>query len=57
MIPRFKSILGWPELKCVFSMKHGSVEKFQKKISSFFNVEDSIIFPYGRSALWTFLKH
>ena len=39
MIPRFKSILGWPELKCVFSKK-GSIEKFQNKISSFFNVED-----------------
>ena len=55
MIPRLKPYLGWEELVSPF--KNGvSVSAFEDAFAKTFQTKHAIAFPYGRSALWAFLK-
>lgn len=56
MIPRFKPWLNSREFLALFRPNRGSVKKFERRFASVFNATDAVAFPYGRSALWAFLK-
>lgn len=56
MIPRFKPWLGMAELAALFRPHRGAVEHFEREFADAFDAVDAIAFPYGRSALWAFLK-
>ena len=56
MIPRFKPWIGLPEFKALFGRNHDAVQKFESEFAKKFHAVDAIVFPYGRSAQWAFLK-
>jgi dTDP-4-amino-4,6-dideoxygalactose transaminase len=56
MIPRFKPLLGWPELLALLKPSKGAVERFEKGFAQKFQAVDAVSFPYGRSAQWAFFK-
>jgi len=56
MIPRFKPSLDWREFLALFKLNRGAVERFEQEIAGKFQAVDAVAFPYGRSALWAFLK-
>ena len=56
MIPRFKPFLNHKEFKRIFSFKKNAINIFEREFSRVFNTIDTIAFPYGRSAEWTFFK-
>lgn len=56
MIPRLKPFLGWEELLAVFQKRKNAVERFERAFGEQFHVKYAIAFPYGRSALWAFLR-
>ena len=56
MIPRLKPFAGKEELFALLERVPNAVEKFEEKFAAVFGVSFAIAFPYGRSALWAFLK-
>lgn len=56
MIPRFKPWLGKTEFRALFRSHPGAVHRFEKEFAKEFGAVDAVAFPYGRSALWAFLK-
>jgi perosamine synthetase len=56
MIPRFKPWLGWAEFKALFRRNKGAVEQFEQEFAKAFEATEAVAFPYGRSALWAFLR-
>ncbi|NER94652.1 MAG: DegT/DnrJ/EryC1/StrS aminotransferase family protein [Symploca sp. SIO1B1] len=57
MIPRFKPTLGWQELKSILLPSQAdNIEQFEQAFAQAMGQKDAVAFPYGRSALWTFLK-
>lgn len=56
MIPRFKPYLGKQEFFALFHSRKGAVCQFEKEFAQTFQAADAVVFPYGRSALWAFLK-
>ena len=56
MIPRLKPFIGSEELLSLFKFKENAVEEFETAFASEFSSRHALAFPYGRSALWAFLK-
>lgn len=56
MIPRLKPFAGKEELFALLERVPNAVEKFEEKFAAAFGTSLAIAFPYGRSALWAFLK-
>ena len=56
MIPRLKPYLRWQEVLTIFKSQKNSVALFEKAFAEQFKTRHAIAFPYGRSALWAFLK-
>ena len=56
MIPRFRPIIGAAEFRALFSAKSERVAAFEHAFADKTGVSGAIAFPYGRSALWAFLK-
>lgn len=56
MIPRLKPFVGIEELLALVSYVPDAVSQFEEEFALTFNVKYAIAFPYGRSALWAFLK-
>ncbi len=56
MIPRLKPFIGSEELLSLIHPYGNAVEKFERAFASRFSTRHAIAFPYGRSALWAFLK-
>ena len=56
MIPRLKPYLDWQEVFAPFKRTDADVLAFEKAFAKKFNVQHALAFPYGRSALWAFLK-
>lgn len=56
MIPRLKPFIGKEELIALVEKMPNAVEKFEEKFAAAFSASFAIAFPYGRSALWAFLK-
>ncbi|MFC1749414.1 DegT/DnrJ/EryC1/StrS family aminotransferase [Pseudomonadota bacterium] len=56
MIPRLKPWLGKEEFGALFRGDKSSVGRFEKEFAKEFQSVDAVAFPYGRSALWAFLK-
>ena len=56
MIPCLKPYLGKEEILTIFKNKKLAVQRFEQTFAAQFNSSYAISFPYGRSALWAFLK-
>ena len=56
MIPRFKPNIGRTELLALAQRHSGAVEHFEDAFAQAFGARAAVAFPYGRSALWAFLK-
>ena len=56
MIPRFRPMLGKDELLALLRRGRGAVRRFETEFARRFDAADAVAFPYGRSALWAFLK-
>lgn len=56
MIPRFKPDIGLAELTALVRRNGGAVERFERDFAQAFGASDAVAFPYGRSALWAFLR-
>lgn len=56
MIPRLKPYLGKEEISALFTKKQGAVGQFETEFAAEFDCKYAISFPYGRSAIWAFLK-
>ncbi len=56
MIPRFKPWLNKKEIFALFKPNTGVVRQFEEQFAEEFEAADAVAFPYGRSALWAFLK-
>jgi perosamine synthetase len=56
MIPRLKPFLGWDEFMALFEHHPDSVERFEVAFAKALGTHSAVAFPYGRSALWAFLK-
>ena len=56
MIPRLKPWIGREELSALFQTNQDAVPLFEKAFADAFSAKHALAFPYGRSALWTFLK-
>ena len=56
MIPRLKPFFGSEEFLSLFQTQKNAVEKFEKAFAAEFSTRHALAFPYGRSALWAFLK-
>ena len=56
MIPRLKPYLGKEEILTIFKSRKHAVRKFEQTFAAQFHSSYAISFPYGRSALWTFLN-
>jgi len=56
MIPRFKPYLDREELLAVLCRQEGAITRFEEAFACMFEARYAIAFPYGRSALWAFLK-
>ena len=56
MIPRFHPDFGLLEFISIFKRNKNAVKQFEKRFAKKFKSDKAIAFPYGRSALWCFLK-
>lgn len=56
MIPRLKPFIGKEEIFALVSHVPDAVRLFEENFALTFDVKYAIAFPYGRSALWAFLK-
>ncbi|MBF0612087.1 MAG: DegT/DnrJ/EryC1/StrS aminotransferase family protein, partial [Magnetococcales bacterium] len=56
MIPRFKPWLDHREFFALFRRNRGAVARFEQAFAKEFHAVDAVSFPYGRSALWAFLR-
>ena len=56
MIPRLKPFLDHQELLALLKYGPNAVPEFEKAFARTFNAQNAIAYPYGRSALWAFLK-
>ncbi len=56
MIPRFKPYLDKKELLAALRPAQDAVERFEAEFARTFEAKYALAFPYGRSALWAFLK-
>lgn len=56
MIPRLKPHLGVEEFGMLFHSPFNAVQLFEEKFSDTFGAKYALAFPYGRSALWSFLN-
>ncbi len=56
MIPRFRPVIGRRELAALLRHNAGAVERFESAFALKFEAAAAVAFPYGRSALWTFLR-
>jgi len=56
MIPRFKADIGREELRVLLRRNSGAVVRFEQEFAGAFGVTQAVAFPYGRSALWAFLR-
>ena len=56
MIPRFHPDFGLLEFITLFKRNKNAVKQFEKRFAKKFQSNKAIAFPYGRSALWCFLK-
>ncbi len=55
MIPRFRPTLYLSDLQAVFQ-RNSSVEDFERSFANFVGWKYSVLFPYGRTAAYTFFK-
>lgn len=57
MIPRFRPVLGWDELKAAFSFPGADdVSSFERAFADEMGQHHAIAFPYGRTAIVELLK-
>lgn len=56
MIPRFRPFIRYKELRALLFQPKEAVHVFEKEFARMFGAIDALAFPYGRSALWAFLK-
>jgi dTDP-4-amino-4,6-dideoxygalactose transaminase len=56
MIPRLKPFLDHREFLALFKSNPNAVSEFEQAFARAFGVKQAIAYPYGRSALWAFLK-
>lgn len=56
MIPRFKPRIDKDEVLALLRPGKNAVRRFEKEFAKSFGAADAVAFPYGRSALWAFLK-
>jgi dTDP-4-amino-4,6-dideoxygalactose transaminase len=56
MIPRLKPFLNQREFFALFRSGADAVNEFEKAFAQTFGLNHAIAYPYGRSALWAFLK-
>ena len=56
MIPRLKPYLGKEEILAIFKSRKHAVQRFEHAFTAQFRSNYAVAFPYGRSALWAFLK-
>ncbi len=56
MIPRLKPYLGSGEFLSLLTNIPDAVEKFEDSFAHKFDCRYGVAFPYGRSAIWAFLK-
>jgi perosamine synthetase len=56
MIPRLKPYLGSKEFLSILGRIPDAVEQFEKSFARKFDCRYGVAFPYGRSAIWAFLK-
>ncbi len=56
MIPRLKPFTGKEEILALLSVMPQAVSQFESEFARTFNASHALAFPYGRSALWAFLK-
>jgi perosamine synthetase len=56
MIPRLKPFIGLEEIFSILKPEKDAVVKFESAFAAKFSSRHAISFPYGRSALWAFLK-
>ena len=56
MIPRLRPYLGKEEILTIFKSRKRAVERFEQAFAAQFHTSNAVSFPYGRSALWAFLK-
>jgi len=56
MIPRLKPFLDHREFLALFRSNPNAVSEFEQAFARAFGVKQAIAYPYGRSALWAFLK-
>ncbi len=56
MIPRFRPSIGLAEFLALFRVRRNAVQEFEREFASRMGVSEAVAFPYGRSALWAFLR-
>ncbi|HUP05572.1 MAG TPA: DegT/DnrJ/EryC1/StrS aminotransferase family protein [Caldimonas sp.] len=56
MIPRFRPEIGAAELAVLLRRHDGAVQRFEEAFADAFGARSAVAFPYGRSALWAFLR-
>ena len=56
MIPRLKPFFDQREINTFLFHSKNTIAAFEKAFAEKFNCADAVVFPYGRSALWTFCK-
>lgn len=56
MIPPFRPYLGLEEAAALFQPNAGAVARFERAFAEAFGARAAVAFPYGRSALWAFLR-
>lgn len=56
MIPRFRPYIGKDDFFSMFRLSPNSVREYEEGFAKTFTAEYAIAFPYGRVALWSFLK-
>jgi perosamine synthetase len=56
MIPRARPSYHWADLRDAWHACLDAVERFESALATYFNLNHAIVFPYGRSAIYTCLR-
>ena len=56
MIPRARPSYQWADLRAAWHACRDAVEQFESALATYFNLNHAIVFPYGRSAIYTCLR-
>jgi len=56
MIPRARPSYHWADLCAAWHACRDAVEQFESALATYFNLNQAIVFPYGRSAIYACLR-